>query len=275
MKVLMRGGGDLASAVAYRLWRAGFRVVICDLAKPSCVRRTVSFCNAIIEDEWTIQGVTARRIDRPEAIEAAFADGVIPVTAVPDREILAYFRPDVFIDATLSKREPDYDRSWAPLVIGLGPAIEAGKHAHVVVETNRGHFLGSLIFEGEAAPNTGIPGNIDGFTDERVMRAPCAGTLRHVRDIGDMVEAGEVVATVGEAPVRAKIPGIIRGLIADGFNVRTGLKVGDVDPRGERRHCVTISDKGRNIAGGVLEAILAAAADGRFLDELRLSRHDA
>lgn len=258
--ILIRGGGDLASAVIHKLHRVGFRVVICDLAAPSCVRRTVSYCNAVYEREWEIEGVTARLADRLEDIETILQEGLVPVLTLPDRQVRDYLKPDVFIDATLSKKTPDYDLSWAPLVIGLGPAIEAGRHAHVVIETKRGHYLGRLIHEGQALANTGIPGNIEGIDKDRVLRAPREGITHNFHEIGDLVEAGDVILTVDDQPVTTVISGVVRGLIANGFPVRKGQKLGDVDPRGDDAYTRTISDKGRTIAGGVLEAILAHRA---------------
>ncbi|HZK29177.1 MAG TPA: selenium-dependent molybdenum cofactor biosynthesis protein YqeB [Clostridia bacterium] len=263
--ILIRGGGELASAVIHKLKNSGFRVVVCDLEDPSCVRRTVSFCNAIYEGDWEIEGVTSRRIHSLEAIEPTLNQGLIPVLTIPDREVVDYLLPDVFIDATLSKRTPNYDRAWAPLVIGLGPGIEAGKHADVVIETQRGHYLGRLIHEGEAIANTGIPGTIAGINKDRVLRAPCVGKTKNLREIGDIVEADDIILTVDGEPVRTIISGVVRGLIADGFQVKKGQKIGDVDPRGDDDYCQTISDKGRTIAGGVLEAILAHHARGGFL----------
>ncbi|NLA95322.1 MAG: EF2563 family selenium-dependent molybdenum hydroxylase system protein [Clostridiaceae bacterium] len=258
--ILIRGGGDLASAVIHKLHQSGFRVVVSDLPSPSCVRRTVSYCNAIYEGSWTIEGLTSLHIHSLEDIEPAIRQGLIPVLTIPDRQVRDFLKPDVFIDATLSKRTPDYDTSWAPLVIGLGPGIEAGKHAHVVIETKRGHYLGRLIHQGEAIANTGIPGNIAGVDKDRVLRAPQAGVTRNLHGIGDLVAAGDVILTVDGQPVKTLIPGVVRGLIADGFNVKKGQKLGDVDPRGDADYTRTISDKGRTIAGGVLEAILAHLA---------------
>lgn len=254
--VLIRGGGDISSAVIHRLWNAGMRVIVCDLEMPSCVRRTVSFCSSIYEKEWTIEGVMSRYIDDIDAIEETLAENIIPVLTVPDHVVLKAVCPDVFIDATISKRKPNYDLSWAPLVIGLGPEITAGEDADLVVETQRGHYLGTLIKEGKALPNTGIPGNITGHTYDRVLRAPRDGDVVCLHQIGDLVNKGDPVLTVSGHPVCAPIDGVVRGLIAPGFPAKKGLKVGDIDPRGFEDHCYTISDKGRTISGAVLEAII-------------------
>jgi xanthine dehydrogenase accessory factor len=113
-----------------------------------------------------------------------------------------------------------------------------------------------VIEEGEAEPDTGVPGEIGGYTRERVLRAPAAGSFRARKRIGDRVQKGEEVAEVGGAGVEALIDGVLRGIIRDGLFVSPGMKAGDIDPRGIRTHCFTISDKARAIGGGVLEAIL-------------------
>ncbi len=259
--VLIRGGGDIASASIHKLKRSGLRVVVCDIAKPTSVRRTVSFCNAIYEGEWSVQGETSRFIHSLADIEPTLAAGLIPVLTIPDREVLDYLKPDVFIDATISKETPDYDMSWAPLVIGLGPGIVAGVHAHVVIETQRGHLLGILIREGEAIADTGIPGVIGGYDIDRVLRAPHAGTMTNYFNIGDHVEVDDTILTVDGTEVKAHISGVLRGLIAPGFQVFEGQKIGDIDPRDDASYCETISDKGRTVAGGVLEAIASFYAE--------------
>ncbi len=259
--VLIRGGGDIASATIYKLKKTGMRVVVCDLARPTCVRRTVSFCNAIFECEWEIQGETSRYIQTLADIEPTLDAGLIPVLTIPDRDVLDYLKPDVFIDGTISKKTPDYDTSWAPLVIGLGPGIVAGVHAHVVIETQRGHFLGSLIRDGEAIANTGVPFGIGGHDADRVLRAPHAGTMTNRFDIGDHVQKNDTILTVDGTEVKAHVTGVLRGLISPGHNVFKGQKIGDIDPRNNASYCRCISDKGRCIAGGVLEAIVSFYAN--------------
>jgi xanthine dehydrogenase accessory factor len=162
----------------------------------------------------------------------------------------------VLIDAILAKENRGTRLDDAHLVIALGPGFWAGRDAHFVIETNRGHRLGRVIEEGEAEPNTGIPGEIAGLTWERVLRAPCAGRFQSHRSIGDPVSQGEIVAEVEGIPIKANIPGVMRGLLRDGLKVKEKMKVGDVDPRGIQQHCFTISEKARAIGGGVLEAIL-------------------
>lgn len=255
-KVIIKGGGDLASAVAYRLHQSGFPVIITETSHPKMVRRAVSFGNSIYEKTWTVEGVTSDYVDSVEQVEEILSKGHIPVLIDPECKVLEQLNPTVLVDATLAKRNIKTSIKDAPIVIGLGPGFTAQENAHVVIETQRGHDLGKVILNGAAIPNTSIPGNIEGYTHERVFRAPNAGLLKTKVDIGDMVEKDDILCFVDETPVRAKISGVVRGMIHSDLMVKDGQKLGDVDPRKNERYCYTISDKGRAIAGGVLETIL-------------------
>lgn len=254
--ILLRGGGDLGSGVAHRLHRAGFSVVITELPQPLCVRRAVAFAEAVYAGAATVEGVTARLVADANAARATLAAGDIPVLVDPQGRALAELRPAVVVDARLAKRNLGTTLHDAPLVIGLGPGFTAGVDCHAVVETNRGHNLGRVYWQGGAEPDTGQPEPVRGYSVDRVLRAPCAGIFAGRKQIGDAVSAGDVVAEVDGAPVVAAFSGVLRGLLHDGLTVSAGLKVGDLDPRGVREHCFTISDKARSIGGGVLEAIL-------------------
>lgn len=254
--VVVKGAGDLATGVAYRLYRSGFTVVMTEISEPSVVRRTVSFAEAVFDGEIVVEGVTARRVEGVEEVRRAIQDGVIPVVIDPEAKIVSELRPTVLVDAIIAKRNVGTRRSDAPIVIGLGPGFVAGEDVHAVVETNRGHYLGRVLLTGAAEPNTGIPGPVGGYTTERLLRAPVEGVLTPVRTIGDQVTEGEVVARVGDEPVRAGVTGVLRGLVREGLHVTKGMKIGDVDPRAARDHCFTISDKALSVGGGVLEAIL-------------------
>lgn len=254
--IALRGGGDLGSGVACRLQRSGFRVVILEVEQPLVVRRTVAFAQAVIDGKATVEGVTAVRVATLVEVRQAWQDGHLPVMVDPEVKINAEMKPDVIIDATLAKRDTGLRCNMAPLTIALGPGFEAGNHAHIVIETNRGHDLGRLIFQGEAQPNTGLPAPVEGYGAERLLRAPCEGTVSHVLGIGTEVRKGEVICRVGAQPVTAPFDGIVRGLIMNGRIVPKGLKIGDVDPRPVRTLCYTVSDKARALGGSVLEAIL-------------------
>ncbi len=244
----------------HRLTRAGFKVMASEQAQPTVLRRTVSFAEAVTQGQISVEGITARRAYTRDDVEQAFARGDIPVVVDAEGAFIRAMRPTVLVEATLSKRNSGITIDDAPIVIALGPGYEAGKDVHAVIETNRGHNLGRVYLQGCAEPNTGVPGMIGGYAAERLLRAPCAGVLYGLRQIGDLLQAGETVAVVNEGetsgPVIAAIPGILRGLVRDGLPVHTGMKVGDVDPRATRDHCFTISDKSRAVAGGVLEAVM-------------------
>lgn len=251
---IVKGAGDLATGVGYRLHRVGFAVVMTETAAPTPVRRTVSFAEAVYEGRWTVEGVEAVRVvDAKEAL-AVTADGRVAVAVDPEAEFVGRLRPCLLVDAILAKRNLGTAIGDAPAVVALGPGFSAGRDCHAVIETMRGHTLGLVIYEGEALPNTGIPGEVGGFGAERVLRAPAAGVFKAFRVIGDRVAAGEVVAEVDGVPVHSAITGVLRGILRDGLQVTPGFKVGDVDARAAHEHCFTISDKSLAVAGGVLEA---------------------
>ena len=253
--VLVKGGGDLASGIAHRLFRCGFSVVISELPQPTVIRHTVAFAEAVYQGRCKVEGVEAVLSSAAEAA-AAIERGIIPVVVDAEGALWRDLRPWALVDATLAKRNTGTYREQAKLVVGVGPGFTAQQDVHVVVETNRGHDLGRVILKGAAAPNTGVPGAIGGYTQERVLRAPAAGLFRCVRAIGDTVCVGEAVAYAGEEPVCTQIAGVLRGLLHEGLQVDAGMKVADVDPRCRREHCFSISDKARAVGGGVVEALL-------------------
>ncbi len=256
--VLIRGAGELASGVAHRLARSGFRLFLTEAPAPLAVRRAVSFCEAVHDGAKTVEGLTARLIQQPGQAAELWARGELPVMVDPDLSCLDQVRPAVIVDALLAKRNTGLKRGMAPLTIGLGPGFRAPEEVDLAIETNRGHNLGRLIYHGEPEANTGVPGDIAGYTHERVLRSPADGVFETAHKLGDRVAAGDTVAQVAGQPVVAQIGGVLRGLIRPGAQVRAGLKVGDVDPRGKIEYLDTISEKARAIGGSVLEGILAA-----------------
>lgn len=260
MLALIRGAGDLATGIALRLWRSGIRVVLTDLERPTAIRRTVAFSEAIVYGETTVEDVTARLAANADEARALLAQGIVPVLADPGctcREALA---PDALVDAILAKRNLGTRITDAPVVVGVGPGFTAGEDCHAVVETMRGHTLGRVIYSGSALPNTNIPGLIGGFAGERVLRAPCDGIFTAVHRIGDTVEEGETIGFVEGQPMKCTISGVLRGVLDDGVPVKKGMKSGDVDPRCKPEYCTTISDKALAVGGGVVEAVLYLSA---------------
>lgn len=254
--ILIKGAGDLASGVAVRLAHCGFPIVMTDLPHPTSIRRTVCFSEAIINGSAVVEDVRAIFAQSAVAAKQILSDGNIAVLADPYADCIVELHPDVVIDAILAKKNIGTSRSDAPVVIALGPGFTAGVDCHAVIETMRGHHLGRVILNGAAEPNTGIPGNIGGFSTERVLRSPKDGIFTEIRHIGDVVKQGDLVAVVDGEPLLASISGVIRGLLASGTLVTAGMKSGDIDPRCNTLHCMTVSDKARAIGGGVLEAIL-------------------
>jgi xanthine dehydrogenase accessory factor len=256
--VVVRGGGDLASGVIYRLVKAGFPVTVTELACPLAIRRAVAYGSAVFEGEITVEGLTARRVVRVVDVPGVLAAGGIPVLVDDAGTALAALKPAVVVDARLAKRNLGTALENASLVIALGPGFEAGTDCHAVIETNRGHALGRVIWSGAAEPNTRIPGNVQGHALDRVLRAPADGYVVPQAAIGDRLQEGDAIAAVGDLRVVAPFDGVLRGLIHPSVAVTRGMKIGDVDPRAVREHCFTISDKSLAVGGGVLEAILSA-----------------
>lgn len=254
--VVIRGAGDVATGIGHRLHRCGYKVLHLDIEKPMVIRRTVAFTQALFQGEGEVDGVKCVKVEDLEGIEKAWSEDKVPVMIDPKAEIVKTLKPDVVVDAIIAKKNRGMTIDMAKTTIAVGPGFVAGEDVDVVVESNRGHFLGSIILDGSAAANTGQPGNIGGFTTERVIRANADGVLKHVRDIGDMVKKGQPIADIEGTIVEASIDGMLRGMITDGTEVFTGLKIADIDPRGEEMYCYTITEKARAIGGAVLEAIL-------------------
>jgi len=254
--VIIKGAGDLASGVAHRLWRSGFNLVMLELPRPLVVRRTVSFATAVYEGSAVVESVEARLCPTVEKAPELIKKRIIPVLIDPRGDSLSFLQPKILVDAVMAKKNLGTCINNAELVIALGPGFTAGKDVHAVIETRRGHKLGCVIDRGTADADTGEPGEIAGFAMERLLRAPADGIFKPHKMIGDTVIKGETVALVDRNPVYTQIDGLVRGLLYPGLQVKKGMKVGDIDPRGETVDFCSISDKARAVGGGVLEAIL-------------------
>ena len=257
---VVRGAGDLATAVGRRLHLCGFSVVHLEIAQPSVIRRTVAFATAVFQERITVEGVEAVFAPDVAAARALLARGRVAVLVDPGAASIPSLQPVVVVDAILAKRNLGTRLDMAPCVVALGPGFEAGVDAHAVVETCRGHDLGRVYTSGRARPDTGIPGTIQGNGAERVLRAPAAGVFQPAKEIGAMVQPHDLVAEVGAMPIRSAIGGVLRGILHAGLPVFRGQKVADVDPRGDRSLCFTTSDKANAVAGGVLEAAFRESA---------------
>lgn len=268
--IICRGGGDLATGIVHRLFRAGFPVLVLETDSPAAIRRQVSFSEAVYDGTATVEGVTAERIASANraSVNHVLEEGRVPLLVDPEGSSIPLLKPDIVVDAIIAKKNLGTAKEMAPLVIGVGPGFTAGEDVGLVVESMRGHNLARIFTTGSALPNTGIPGNIGGFTKERVLHAEAAGYMKNIRQIGDIVEKGEEIARIYEkmtedgtfsgsyVSVEASISGIIRGLIREGYHFQKGFKIADIDPReSELANCFTISDKARSIGGSVLEAV--------------------
>lgn len=259
LTILLRGGGDLSSGVAYRLIKAGWWVAISELPRPMAVRRMVSFSQAVYSGGFTIEGIEALRIDTTDQALPLMKLAKIPVCIDPEADMRDIIHPDVIIDGRMTKRQPENQIHNAALVIGLGPGFNAGVNCHAVIETMRGPFLGRVYWMGSAEADSGLPDTVGGRREERVLRAPAAGEFHSMVEIGARVEEHQVIGEVDGELVRAPFAGLLRGLIYPGITVEKGVKIGDIDPRFDPRLCDHISDKALSIGGGVLEAILSFA----------------
>ncbi|MFN8374609.1 MAG: selenium-dependent molybdenum cofactor biosynthesis protein YqeB [Anaerolineae bacterium] len=262
---VVRGGGDLASGVIYRLHRAGFPVMVTELAHPLLVRRAVSFGEAVYAGEITIEGVSARRAKDISEAQVILADDEVAVLVDAPGQAITALKPAIVVDARMAKVNLDSLIDDAPLVIALGPGFDAGVDCHAVIETNRGHNLGRVIWQGKPEPDTGTPGNIQGVTHSRILRAPKDGYVVAYAAIGDQLKTGALIAQVAGEMLVAPFDGVLRGLVHEQVHVSAGMKIGDLDPRAERENCFTISDKSLAIGGGVLEAVFSAIQLRPFL----------
>lgn len=259
--IVVRGGGDLATGTIYKLHQCGFPVLILEIAAPSAIRRNVAFSEAVYQGSQQVEDMTCRRADTLEEAADLLKAGELPLLVDPAGRAIETLKPMAVVDAILAKRNLGTHKAMAPITVALGPGFTAGVDVDAVVETQRGHNLGRVLWQGAAAPNTGIPGIIAGYGKERVIHSPAAGVLRNVCHITDTVRKGQTIAVVetesGQVPVEATLDGLLRGLIRDGYPVTRGFKIADIDPRAsEYQNCFTISDKARCIAGGVVEAVL-------------------
>lgn len=255
--VVVRGAGDLATGCIVRLVRSGFRVVALETARPTAIRRAVSLSEAVYDGAAVVEGVRAFLCER---VPERWGAREVPVLVDPEAGSVALLGPLAVVDAVVAKRNLGTRIDMAPVVVGLGPGFTAGRDVHAVVETNRGHDLGRVLLEGGAEEDTQVPGIVGGEGKDRVLRAPASGAVVAFRAIGDAVRAGEPVLSVGGVEARSAFDGVLRGLVRPGLEVPAGLKVADVDPRGVRAHCFSVSDKARAVGGGALEAILALAS---------------
>lgn len=266
--IIVRGGGDLATGTIAKLYRCGFSVLILEIEHPSAIRRNVAFSEAVYQGKQTVEDITCVLAKSLKEAKEMLEKGMLVLLVDPEGNSISQLQPLAVVDGILAKKNLGTHRQMAPITIGLGPGFEAGKDVDAVIETMRGHHLGRVLYQGSAIANTGVPGVIAGYAKERVIHSPGTGIIKNVKKITDVVEQGEVIAWIEpqrkqmddpveeRIPVKATIPGILRGLIREDYPVTKGFKIADIDPRiQEYENCFTISDKARCIAGGVVEAL--------------------
>jgi xanthine dehydrogenase accessory factor len=246
----------MASAAARLLFLAGFRVAVLEREAPLAVRRRVCLAEAVFSGTAVVEETTGRLVPISGIRAAWETGGFVPVAVDPGGVSITELEPEVVVDGRMAKHPLDTRIDQAAIVVGLGPGFVAGANVHAVVETQRGASLGRVIWSGPAEPDTSVPSSVAGYAESRVLRAPRSGIFRGRCRIGELVRPGEPVGEVDGTLVTAPIAGLLRGLLADGVPVHAGVKVGDVDPRGRQVDPSLLSDKGRAVAAGVLEAIL-------------------
>ena len=251
----------MATGVGVALHRAGFRVIMTEIAVPLTVRREVAMSRAVYEGRIEVEGIEGILVENYQEARRVLAADKIAVIVDPEAEIRREFRPDVLVDAILAKRNTGTSRADAPYVIGLGPGFIAGKDVHAVIETMRGLTLADIIYDGQPIPNTGIPGYVGGYALERLIRASAAGRMEPKAQIGDVVRKGQLLALTGGKPVYSQLDGVIRGMLQEGVQVKKGLKIGDVDPRKDKKLCYLISDKANEIGSSVVKTVEARLSD--------------
>lgn len=257
MKVVIRGGGDLATGVAEVLYQSGFKILILDIEKPSSIRRSVCFSEAIYDGVTKVENIICKKIENENEIEKCWNEKIIPIMVDEKGDIIKKIKPDVVVDSIIAKKNLGTTKDMAPITIALGDGFEAGKDVDIVIETMRGHNLGRIITSGRAMKNTGIPGEIKGVSKDRVIYSKANGIFSSVKKIGDTVQKDEIIGYVGDVEIRGKISGVLRGIIREGYEVTENMKIGDIDPRiEEKNNCFTISDKARSLGGAVLRSIM-------------------
>lgn len=257
MKVVIRGGGDLATGVAEVLYQSGFKILILDIEKPSSIRRSVCFSEAIYDGVVKVENIICKKVENENEIEKCWNEKIIPIMVDEKGEIIKKIKPDVVVDSIIAKKNLGTTKEMAPITVALGDGFEAGKDVDIVIETMRGHNLGRIITSGRAMKNTGIPGEIKGVSKDRVIYSKANGRFSSVKKIGDTVQKDEIIGYVDDVEIRGKISGVLRGIIREGYEVTENMKIGDIDPRTEEKNnCFTISDKARSLGGAVLRAIM-------------------
>ena len=145
MLVMIKGAGDIASGIAMRLWRAGINVVMTDLPRPSSIRRTVCFSEAVYRGETMIEEVRARRAENAADALRLLEENILPVIVDPKAESAKELHPEVIVDAILAKENLGTAITDAPGVVGVGPGFTAGVEGNMILPMLASKLLGGLL----------------------------------------------------------------------------------------------------------------------------------
>ncbi|CUW41482.1 conserved protein of unknown function (NAD(P)-binding Rossmann-fold domains 2-221) [Magnetospirillum sp. XM-1] len=259
-EVLIRGAGEIASAIAVYLAREGCRVALQSSRPPIAIRRRMAFSDAYFLGAVEFEGIQARRIENPQDIADAWTCGQIPLLAMEFGQAVAGRPWSVLVDARMNKQQvPEPQRGLAPLVVGMGPGCTVGVNVDVAVETSWDQ-LGRVVRHGSTLKLAGEPRAVLGQARSRFRYAPVAGILRAEAAIGQRVRAGDVVARIGATAVEAPFDGIVRGLTHDGVPVETGNKIAEIDPRPGEVKLAGIDERPRRIAEAVASIVVQSRA---------------
>jgi biotin carboxyl carrier protein len=255
------GSNDIASAVAVYLSRRGYDVVLSHDASAPVLRRKMAFHDALFDEQVTLGGMTALRVDNGLQVLMALGEpGRVLITELGLLDLIILRSIDLLVDARMQKYQMTPDlRRLAALTIGVGPGFSAGETCHVAVETLP-ERAGEVILHGPTCPPDGIPRKLGQRGSERFMTAPFAGRWHTAIEIGTRVYKDFVIGFVGENAVQAPFDGTLRGLVRDGTEVQAGAKLGEIDPRARAAIWCGIDSRAHMIAEGVIAACTAKSS---------------
>lgn len=250
------GTNEVASAVAVKLRKAHFSIILSHDPYPPVIRRGMAFYDALFDDVAIIHGVTGERAETAlELADAASRKNCVAVTSLQLCDLLALRRIPILIDARIQKRvvTPDF-RYYVGLSVGLGPNFTNGENCDIAVETLPPN-AGALVAEGSSADDDGEPDALGEVGRERFIVAPSEGVWHTPFDIGAGVVRGQSLGNLAGLSLHAPMDGVLRGIARDGAFVPAGVELVEIDPRGRRAKWTGLDSHGRLIADTTLLAI--------------------
>lgn len=262
---IILGTNEIASAIAVHLARGGTCVVLSHDPDPPVIRRKMAFHDALFAGTAQVGDFVGERLDDAmQVLRALRGDACRGRRVIVSRlglvDLLPIRRIDVLIDARLQKRRirPDL-RRLAGLTIGLGPGFSTSSNCDVAIETRPGR-IGLVQRDGWTDAADGIASRLGDLGAERFVYSDFVGTWRTSVAIGTHVEKDLVLGHLSGVPIMAPRDGVLRGIIRDGTEVPSGVKLLEIDPRGVMSQWTGIDDRGRAIANATLSAVLRSAA---------------